>query len=121
MALGAAGLLLRAEAAHLALSDNGLHVDARQILLATPAQPNALALWRGEMLADLVGLDPAFDRWLGEQLRGLRQRVRAIGEAVLLAADGPDAITIAAGWLLAIDAAHEGAWRALIRYLHTAW
>jgi DNA-binding SARP family transcriptional activator len=115
MALGPAGLLLRAEAAHLALSENGLQVDARQILTATPAQPDALALWRGEMLAELVGLDPAFDRWLGEQLRGLRQRVRAIGEAVLVAADGPDAVMIAAGRLLAIDAAHEGAWRALIR------
>jgi DNA-binding SARP family transcriptional activator len=115
MALGPAGLLLRAEAAHLALSDNGLRVDARQILTATPAQPDALALWRGEMLAELVGLDPAFDRWLGEQLRELRQRVRTIGEAVLVAADGPDAVMIAAGWLLAIDAAHEGAWRALIR------
>jgi DNA-binding SARP family transcriptional activator len=115
MALGPVGLLLQAETAYLALSDNGLQVDARQILLATPARPDALALWRGEMLAELVGLDPALDRWLGEQLRSLRQRVRAIGEAVLVAADGPDAITIAAGWLLAIDAAHEGAWRALIR------
>lgn len=115
MALGPAGLLLRAEAAHLALSDNGLQVDARQILLATPAQPDALALWRGEMLAELVGLDPAFDRWLEVQLRDLRQRVRAIGEAILVAADGPDAVTIAARRLLAIDAAHEGAWRALIR------
>ena len=115
IALGPVGLLLQAEAAHLALSDDGLQVDARQILLATPAQPDALALWRGEMLPELVGLDPAFDRWLGEQLRDLRQRVRAIGEAVLVAADGPDAATIAAGWLLAIDAAHEGAWRALIR------
>jgi DNA-binding SARP family transcriptional activator/TolB-like protein len=115
MALGPVGLLLRAEAAHLALSDNGLQVDARQILLATPAQPDVLALWRGEMLAELVGLDPAFDRWLAEQLRTLRQRVRAIGEAILVVADGPDAVTVAARRLLAIDSAHEGAWRALIR------
>jgi TolB-like protein len=45
----------------------------------------------------------------------LRQRVRAIAEAVLVAADGPDAVATAAERVLAIDATHEGAWRALIR------
>jgi hypothetical protein len=47
MALGPVGLLLRAEAAHLALSDNGLQVDARQILLATPTHPDALGAVAG--------------------------------------------------------------------------
>jgi DNA-binding SARP family transcriptional activator/TolB-like protein len=115
IALGRVSFLLRAEAAHLALSDDGLQVDAREILMATPAHPDALALWRGEMLAELIGLDPAFDQWLREQLRCLRQRVRAIAEAVLIAADQPEAVAVAAEWLLAIDSAHEGAWRALIR------
>jgi DNA-binding SARP family transcriptional activator/TolB-like protein len=115
MALGPAAGLLRTAAAHLALSDDGLQIDARLILLATPAQPGPLALWRAEMLSDLVGLDPAFDLWRGEQLQCLWQRVRALGEVVLAQADGPDATAAAAERLLAIDAAHEGAWRALIR------
>jgi DNA-binding SARP family transcriptional activator/tetratricopeptide (TPR) repeat protein len=115
MALGPVGGMLRTEAAYLALSDDGLQVDARQILLATPAQPDALILWQGQMLGDLVGLDPAFDRWMGEQLQDLLQRVRAIGEVVLAEAGGHDATRAAADRLLAIDAAHEGAWRALIR------
>lgn len=114
-ALGPAAGLLHAAAAHLALSDNGLQVDARRILLATPAQPGPLGLWRAEMLSDLVGLDPAFDVWLGEQLRCLWQRVRALGEMILAEVDGLDATAAAADRLLAIDAAHEGAWRALIR------
>jgi DNA-binding SARP family transcriptional activator len=115
LALGPVGGLLRTEAAYLALSDDGLQVDARQILLATPAQPDALMLWQGQMLGDLVGLDPAFDRWMGEQLQDLLERVRAIGEVVLAEAGGHDATRAAAERLLAIDAAHEGAWRALIR------
>lgn len=114
-ALGPAASLLRVEGAYLALSDDGLQVDARRILLATPAQPGPLALWHAEMLSDLGGLDPAFDRWLGEQLQCLWQRVRALGEAVLAEAVGPATITAAAERLLAVDAAHEGAWRALIR------
>ena len=115
IALGSAAELLRAEAAHLALSDVGLQLDARLIMLATPAQPDPLAMWRAEMLSDLVGLDPAFDRWLSEQLRCLWQRVRALGEMVLAETLGADATAAAAERLLTIDAAHEGAWRAMIR------
>jgi len=115
IALGPSAGLLQAEAAHLALSDDGLRVDARLILLATPAQPDPLALWRAEMLSDLVGLDPAFDRWLRDELQRLWQCVRALGEKVLAEVDGPNATAAAAERLLTIDAAHEGAWRALIR------
>ncbi len=115
LALGPASGLLRSERAHLALSDDGLQVDARQVLLATPAQPGPLALWQGEMLSDLIGLDPAFDRWLEEQRRRLWRQVRAIGAVVLSEATGADATTAAAERLLEIDAAHEDGWRALIR------
>jgi DNA-binding SARP family transcriptional activator/tetratricopeptide (TPR) repeat protein len=114
-ALGPAACLLRTESAHLALSETGLQVDAWRMLRATPGQPDALALWQGELLSDLIGLDPAFDRWLGEQRQALWRRARALGEAILAASHGPGPTTAAAERLLAIDAAHEGAWRALIR------
>ena len=114
-ALGPAGHLLRAEAAHLALSDDGLRVDVGQMLHATPAQPDSLLLWRGEMLTDLIGLDPALDRWLDDQRRCLWERVRAIGEVILAEAKGPAATANAAERLLVIDAAHEDAWRVLIQ------
>lgn len=113
--LGPASHLLQAERLHLALGDAGLRVDAHQILLATPTQPAPLALWRGDLLSDLAGLDPAFDAWLDEQRRRLRQSVRAVAEVVLAAASGPAATAAAAARLLEIDAAHEAAWRALIR------
>ena len=115
LALGSSANLLWIEGTQLALSHNDLQVDARQILLATPAQPDPLALWRGEMLSDLFGLDPAFDRWLGERRQDLWQRVRAIGEMILAEACEPKAATMAAERLLVIDPAHEGAWRTLIR------
>jgi DNA-binding SARP family transcriptional activator/TolB-like protein len=115
VALGPAASLLRTESAHLALSETGLQVDAWRMLRATPGQPDALALWQGQLLSDLIGLDPAFDRWLGEQRQSLWRRARALGEAILAAADGPGPIAAAAERLLAIDAAHEDAWRALIR------
>lgn len=115
VALGPSGCLLRAETAHLALSDDGLRVDVGQILRATPAQPGSLALWQGGMLTDLIGLDPAFDQWLGEQQRCLWSRVRAVGELILAEAEGTAAIVVAAERLLVIDSAHEDAWRFLIR------
>jgi DNA-binding SARP family transcriptional activator/tetratricopeptide (TPR) repeat protein len=115
LTLGPANVLLRAERGHLALSDDGLQVDARQVLLATSAQPAPLELWQGGLLSDLIGLDPAFDQWLDEQCKRLWQRIRTIGAMVLAGASGPDATIAAAERLLEIDAAHEDAWRALIR------
>jgi DNA-binding SARP family transcriptional activator len=118
IALGPAAALLRAERTHLALSSTGLRVDARQLASAGPAHPEPLALWQGTLLPDLVGLDPAFDRWLAGQSERLRQQARAAAEAILLEARGLGAIRAAAERLLAIDPAHEDAWRALIR-IHT--
>jgi DNA-binding SARP family transcriptional activator len=115
VALDPAGGLLRAETAHLALSDDGLHADVAQILCATPAQPGSLELWRGGMLADLIGLDSAFDQWLGEQQRCLWSRGRAVGELILAEAESTAAIVVAAERLLVIDSTHEDGWRFLIR------
>jgi DNA-binding SARP family transcriptional activator len=113
--LGPAASLLRAEGGHLALSDNGLQIDAKQILAVTSTLPDPLALWNGQLLSDLVGLDPAFDRWLLVQRQVLWQRMRVIGSMILAEAEGPEATAAAAERLLGIDPAHEEAWRALIR------
>lgn len=117
--LGSAAVLVRAERTHITLSDVGLRVDALQVVTVGRGHPDRLAAWQGSLLPDLVGLDPAFDRWLREQHQALLQRVRTAAEAMLVEATGPDAILAAGKRLLAIDAAHEGAWRALIR-VHAA-
>jgi DNA-binding SARP family transcriptional activator/tetratricopeptide (TPR) repeat protein len=117
LALGPAASLLRSEGASLALKGDGLHVDVRLTQQTSPAHPDTLALWQGQgqVLGDLIGLDPAFDRWLSEQRQQLWQCMRVVGEAVLAKVSGPDAAAAAAEHLLAIDPAHEGAWRSLIR------
>src|SRR5579875_2881142 len=65
-------------------------------------------------MEDLDGLDPAFDAWLVEQRAEALRRAVALGETVLAGAAEPTAILAAAERLLALDRAHEGAWRALI-------
>lgn len=112
--LGPAAKLIRAERTHIALNNAGLRVDALELAAAGPAHPDRLASWQGELLPDLVGLDPGFDRWLHEQQQALAQRVRHAAEAILAEAHSPDAVLAAAERLLAIDPAHEGAWYALI-------
>ncbi|GGG17807.1 hypothetical protein GCM10010964_02510 [Caldovatus sediminis] len=90
--------------------------DAREVLRATPEQPEPLdLLGAGELLADLDGLDDAFDQWLAEQRRRLRDAALLVATARLAAALDPEASVAAARRVLSIDAAQEGAWRALIR------
>jgi DNA-binding SARP family transcriptional activator len=81
----------------------------------TPAQPVPLALWRGGMLTELIGLDPVFDQWLGEQQRCPWPRVRAVRVLLLAEAEAIAAIVVAAERLLVIGSSHEDAWRFLIR------
>ena len=113
-ALGPEARLLRAGRTDIALGATELRVDARQVVSAGSAPPDSLASWSGAFLPDLVGLDPALDRWLSEQQQGLTRQARGAAEANLTQACGL-AATAAAGRLLALDPAHEGAWRALIR------
>ena len=68
---------------HLSLRGAQLEIDA--LLLAQPAQisPDLLDQYDEVLLADLNGLDPAFDRWL-ENERGRFVRIRrTIGESFL--------------------------------------
>ncbi|MBW8268009.1 BTAD domain-containing putative transcriptional regulator [Caldovatus aquaticus] len=100
----------------VALDHDAVWTDAREVARATPEHPEALDLLEGgALLADLEGLDSAFDLWLAEQRRRLRDAALAVATARLAAALEPEAIVAEARRVLAIDAAQEGAWRALIR------
>lgn len=114
--LGAAGpRVLLVTRDHLALRPGAAWVDVEEVLRATPAKPAALSLLDGELLEDLDGVDAAFDAWLIAERERLRDRARVLAEALLREQTQPDATIAAAQQLLAIDRAHEGAWRALMR------
>lgn len=99
--------LLRADRNYLALLDDGLVVDAR--VAATGIET---------MFQDLVGLDPAFDRWMVSERRRAARRAAVSAEAALSQETrpdlSPDTAIAAAEQLLAIDQTHEGAWRTLM-------
>jgi DNA-binding SARP family transcriptional activator/TolB-like protein/Tfp pilus assembly protein PilF len=100
---------------HLALRPGSAWVDVEEVLRATPAKPAALSLLDGELLEDLDGVDAAFDAWLAGERERLHDRARSVAEALLREQNEPESVIAAAQQLLAIDRAHEGAWRALMR------
>lgn len=115
-ALGdAAGALLRSDREAVALSADGVWVDALEVERASAQRPEALdlLLQGGELLADLDGLDPEFDAWLGEQRRRLRARATATAGAVLAETSEPGRRIEAARRLLALDPRDGEALRAL--------
>lgn len=69
----------------------------------------------GELLADLDGLDEAFDAWLAAQRRRLLEAAVRSAGARLANATEPHAALAAAQRLLELEPTHEGAWRSLIR------
>ncbi len=100
---------------HIVLRSDVVWIDVDEVTRATPDDPAALDRLDGQLLEDLDGVDPAFDTWLKLERDRLRDRARAVAEALLLAQTTPEAVIAAAQRLLAIDQAHEGAWRALMR------
>ncbi len=100
---------------HLALRPGTVWVDVEEVLRASTSQPAALSLLDGELLEDLDGIDPSFDAWLAGERERLRDRARSLAETLLREKAEPEAVIPAAQQLLAIDRAHEGAWRALMR------
>lgn len=107
---------LEVDRSHLALSGTSVWVDVGALrILAAARQGEALALYQPPLLEDLDGIDPAFDRWLGAERQGLALLARELGEALLSAANEPPEALAAAGRLLDVDPAHEGAWRATMR------
>ena len=99
----------------LVLRPGVVWVDVDEVLRATTAHPGALALLDSELLEELDGVDPAFDVWLHGERERLRDRARNVAEALLNEQVAPEALIPVAQQLLAIDRAHEGAWRALMR------
>lgn len=99
----------------LVLRPGVVWVDVEEVLRATTAHPGALALLDSELLEELDGVDPAFDGWLHGERERLRDRARSVAEALLNEQAAPETLIPVAQQLLAIDRAHEGAWRALMR------
>ncbi len=106
--------LLQVERTHLTLCNERLWVDVGALKQATPDRPGALALYRPSLADDLIGVDPAFDRWLAAERQRVALLARGLGEAALASA-GPSEVLTAAGLLLEVDPAHEAAWRAMMR------
>ena len=100
---------------HLSLKPGAVWIDVEEVMRATTAEPAALSLLDGELLEDLVGIDPTFDMWLTAERERLRDRARSVAEAMLRAQHESATSIAAAQRLLQIDRAHEGAWRALMR------
>ncbi len=100
---------------HLSLRSGTVWVDVEEVLRASPNKPAALSLLDGELLEDLDGVDPSFDAWLSAERERLRDRARNLAETLLRDKSDPETVIPAAQQLLAIDRAHEGAWRALMR------
>ncbi len=100
---------------HLVLRSGAAWVDVEEVLRATPNNPASLSLLDGELLEDLDGVDPAFDSWLAVERERLRDRARGVAELLLREQSAPETAIPAAQQVLAIDRAHEGAWRALMR------
>jgi DNA-binding SARP family transcriptional activator len=115
VALGPDAGRLQADRNHLMLLDDRLWVDVRLLAEATVANPEDLELFQRTLLDDLVGLDPAFDHWLGDEHQRLARHARSVAEGVLAEQYEADPTVVAAERLLFIDPIHEGAWQALIR------
>lgn len=99
----------------LALRPGVVWVDVEEVVRATTSHPASLSLLDSELLTELDGVDPALDAWLANEREHLRDRARAVGEALLQEQVTPESLIAVAQQLLSIDRAHEGAWRATMR------
>ncbi len=100
---------------HLALRPGTVWTDVDEVMRATSTDAAGLALFDGELLEDLDGLDPAFDAWLAGERERIGDRARLLAESLMRQQVEPEETIAAAQRLLAIDRAHEGAWRTLMR------
>ena len=109
------GRLLHAERHHVSLHGSGLSIDALALRTIARSDPDSIRSFESPLLQDLTGLDPAFDRWLGEERVRMNRIAVALGEAILTDQQDPTAVLELADRLLTIDRGHEGIWRAVIR------
>lgn len=99
----------------VSLNLDSVWIDARELPLKARERPEALNLLQAEFLSDLDGLDAAFDAWLQEQRRRLREVTLDAATARLSAATTAEGRAQEARRVLAIDPAQEPVWRILIR------
>ena len=103
----------------LALRPGTVLTDVQEVTQASSERPAALSLLTADLLEGLEGIDPSFNIWLQAERKRLRNRALRIAESVLRQVTSPDDAIEAAERVLAIDCAHEGAWRALMN-IHDA-
>lgn len=114
--LGAEGRgLIVATRETVSLNDDAVWTDARALPALARDRVEALTLLQSELLSDLDGLDVAFDAWLAEQRRRLRDLSLEAATARLAAATTAESRAEEARRVLAIDPAQEPVWRILIR------
>ncbi|GGJ09678.1 BTAD domain-containing putative transcriptional regulator [Neoroseomonas lacus] len=99
----------------VALDDVGVWTDARALPALARDRVEALNLLQTELLSDLDGLDAAFDTWLADQRRRLRDIALEAATARLTAATTAEARAQESRRVLAIDPAQEPIWRIMIR------
>ena len=116
-ALAPCGPVLATTRETAALAADRLWVDATEVLRLGAAEPAALDVIEGTLLADLDGLDPAFDQFLAEERRRFRLRARSLAESHYSAHDPAEARAVAARRIVRIDPGHEPGWLALIQAL----
>lgn len=107
--------LLKTTRETIALDSSDVWVDARELPLVAHHRIEALNLLSSELLVDFDGLDAAFDTWLTEQRRRLRDVTLDAAMTRLSAASTPVERAQEAKRVLAIDPAQEPVWRILIR------
>jgi len=100
---------------HVGLWPGLVWTDVGELREASGPDASSLALLTGTLLDGLDGADPAFDDWLRVERERFGDHVRGLAELQLGAQVEPEATIAAAKQLLAIDRAHEGGWRALMR------
>ncbi len=116
-AFGALALdLLHAGRHEIALRDSGLWVDARALLRADGGAGAALDLFRPDLLVDLAGIDPAFERWVDSERQRLLRRATALARQVLAEGNDPAGAERAAELLVRLDPTDEAAWQWLLRF-----
>ncbi|MDE2582635.1 MAG: hypothetical protein KGL52_13460 [Rhodospirillales bacterium] len=114
LALGhGAASLLRGDRHELALSDRGLWSDVAALRTVEPGQPVPFHLYRPPLLADLVGVDPALDRWIAAEAARLERIAEAQARAIISSLAAPAERAIAAQHLLARDPTDRAARDAL--------
>jgi len=106
--------LLRTERQHLRIDQDNLWVDVVALGRANASHAGALDMVQGNLLEDLVGLDPAFDQWLAVESRRMLDNAARLASLVLDRQTEPVGIIAAAKRLVAIAPANEAGWRHLI-------